>query len=986
MTEAADPPCCYARPVELLVLGPLELQVDGVPIPIRRGRPRRLFLSLLLRSGQPAAADTLIDELWGDDIPKNASNALQILVSYLRKTLACVPGGPTIETVNGGYRLDVGEAFVDLRRFEQIVSASANLAPTERLAALDRALGLWRGAPLPEVSFEDFAQGDIARIDELRLEALEARCDALLELGRHQDVVGSLRQLVVEEPMRERFHVQLALALYRSGRQTDALRAIDAARDVLLEELGLDPGPELRALEQSILEHDPALAAPPHVPAEDHEHAPRRRAVREESARPNVPAHDTVGRDEAIEKLRRLVADRRLVTLTGPGGTGKTRLAAEVTASAATAWWADLSPVTDPAGVLRSLSAATGAPMGSDDDLADGLLDHLSERDGILVIDTCEHVLDGVRHYVERILARTNVTVVATSRQPLRLRDELAWPVPPLGLPDPQNLTVDHVTHSGAAELFRRRAVSVNPDFAITDRNAADVGRICLLLDGLPLALELAAGHAGVLTPASIVRLLDDRLRILVSDGHGRQQTLRATIEWSYNRLDVDERTFLDRLAVFAGDFSLEAAIAVAGPDLEGDGLATLLALANQSLVSATGDDRFRLLDTISAFVRERLEAGEEVQARTRHAQWYRAFAEEANRHLRGADAAGWMDEVRAELPNLHAALEWSFGDGDSETGASIAASLSWFWSVEGLAAEAGQWLEASRRTVEPDGIVEAWLITGRGMHAASLGDLATAVAECCRGADIFRRHGDRRGEAHSLIYAGIGHWGLGRLDEAAAVQDRAIAAFRDLGDDRGFAIALALRSRTAADLGEPTVADLLDAALPIARRVGDPHVIAQCLEQRSRHALTEGDINLAQELASESLQLHERIGHAEGTVASLHALGLSLVAGGQVDEGANLHHRGLRLSHDLDQPGGFADGLECLAVVADARDDPDRVLRMLAMADAFREQRHIPRPRAREAFLASAREEAIAKLGDDEVRRALAAGRVLDPASVIER
>ena len=981
-----DRPPCYVPHVDLLVLGPLELRVDGASIPIRRGRPRRLFLSLLLRSGRPVGADTLIDELWGEEIPKNASNALQILVSYLRKTLASAPGAPTIDTIGGGYRLAVGDAFVDLHSFEQAVPAAAALAPADRIAALDHALGLWRGTPLPEVSFEDFAQGDIARINELRLTALEARGDAMLELGRHQELLGALRQLVIEEPLRERFHAQLALALYRSGRQADALRAIDTARDVLLDELGLDPGPELRSLQQAILEHDPALAAPPEIASRDRAEAPRRTAVREEPTRPNVPADDTVGRDEAIDKLRRLVADRRLVTLTGPGGTGKTRLAAEVTATAHVAWWADLSPVADAVGVLRSLSAATGAPMGSDDELADGLLDHLSGRDGILVIDTCEHVLDDVRHYVDRILTHTDVTVVATSRRPLRLRDELAWPVPPLRLPDPQNLTVENVTRSDAAELFRRRAVAVNPDFTITDRNAADVARICLLLDGLPLALELAAGHAGVLTPASIVRLLDDRFRLLVSDGHGRQQTLRATIEWSYDRLDADERAFLDRLAIFAGGFSLEAAVAVAGPGLESDGLATLLALANQSLVAVTGDDRFRLLDTIHAFVRDRLDRPQETEARARHAQWFRSFAEEANRHLRGADAAGWMDEVRAELPNLRTALEWSFSDGEAKTGAAIASSLSWFWSVEGLAAEGGQWLEAARAAAEPDGIVEAWLLTGRGMHAASLGDLATAVAECCRGAEIFRRHGDLRGEANALIYAGIGHWGLGKLDEAAALQDRAIAAFRELGDDRGFAISLALRSRTAADLGESTVADLLDAALPIARRVGDPHVIAQCLEQRSRHALTEGDIELARELATESLHLHEGIGHAEGTVASLHALGLALVAAGEVDAAADLHHRGLRLSHELEQPGGFVDGLECLALVASAQNDPARVIRTLAMADAFREQAGIPRPPAREAFLVSARADATAPLEPEELRRAIAAGRAADPASVIQR
>ena len=984
MTKPPEPAIRYDPRVDVLVLGPLELLADGNAVAIRRGRPRRLFLTLLLRAGTAVSSDRLVDELWGDEIPKNAPNALQILISYLRKVLADVPGAPQIETIGGGYRLSIGDAFVDVHHFEEAIASISALGPTERVARLDRALGLWRGTPYAELLYEDVAQGDIARLNELRLDAIEARNDALLEMGRHQEVLTSLRQLVIEEPLRERFHAQLALALYRSGRQADSLRALDNARDLLLEQLGLDPGPELRELQQAILEQAPELAPPPRIDHELPSPANLRPTHAEEVGRRVVPDDDTVGRTDAIHKLRQLARSRRLVTLTGPGGTGKTRLAAEVATSLDRVWWADLSPVQDASGVLRTLSAAVGSPIGTDDDPIEGLLAHLQNEQGVLIIDTCEHVLEVVRALLEQILDRTKTTVLATSRQPLRLRDELAWPVPPLGLPDPNNLTIAGVRESDAAELFRRRATSVAPDFEINERNAADVGRICLMLDGLPLALELAAGHAGVLTPASIVRLLDDRLRILVSEGQGRQQTLRATIEWSYQRLSSTERTFLHRLAVFAGGFSLEAAVTVAGADLLDDGLAVLLALANQSLVSTAGADRFRLLDTIHAFVHERLDARDASEARDRHAQWYRLFAEEANRHLRGSDAVGWMDEVRAELPNLRAALEWSFAGGDSTIGAAIAAALSWFWSVEGLASEATEWLEAARPTVDSGGVLEASLMNGRGLHAATMGDLTTALEECGAAADLYRRHEDDRGEAHALIYMGIALWGLGRYREAADTHDRAVALFRRLGDDRGFAISLALRARTAADLEESTTADLLDAALPIARRVGDPHVVALCLEQRSRCATADGDVDLAWELAAESLTLHEGIGHGEGTVASLHALGRALAAAGKLDEARDLHHRGLRLSHDLDQPGGFADGLECLALVASAGGDHAGAVRLLGLVDAFREQRNLPRPPSRNAPLDAARTSAAQALDPDRFRQASAAGRLLDPSSIL--
>ena len=975
--------------MELMVLGPLELRAGEDVVPVRRGRPRRLLLSLLLRAGEHVSSHTLIDELWDDEIPKNASNALQILVPYLRKTLGGHDDRPRIETVPGGYRLVLDGCFVDAHHFEEVVEGALELDAPSRCAALDGALGLWRGVPYSELSHAEFARGPIVRLEEMRLAALELRNDAMLELGLHRETIGSIRQLVAEHPLRERLRAQLILALYRSGRQADALRAYDEARSTLVDELGLDPGPELQELQRLVLAQDRSLAAPDPPTLVDLRASAAVAGPREpESHWAQILHDDTIGRSDALARLAELLRGRRMLTLTGPGGTGKTRLAAELLRDRSDVWWADLSPVADAEGVARTLAASTGSVLVHGPDGPGQLVEHLAERTGVLVLDTCEHVVDLIRPYVEGLLAGTQVRILATSRQPLRVRDELAWPVPPLGLPDPNDLGAAAVRSSPAAELVRRRAATVAGAFEITDANAADVGRICLQLDGLPLAIELAAGNAAVLSPAATVRLLDDRLRILSSrELSGRQHTLRETIAWSYDRLDPEEMVFLLRLSIFSGGFPLEAAVDVAGHGLRTDALDILLSLADQSLVARFGDERFRLLDTIQAFASERIETQDADRASARHAEWYCDFAQEANRHSRSADGPGWTAEVRLEVQNLRAALEWCFSGGDPALGVRIALSLSWFWAMEGLAAEAEHWLGLAAEVMEgEEGQIEARaaLSSARGLHASSRGDLASSIIASQEAVDLYRSIGSVRGEANALIFLGVALWGSGRLDDAASAHDQAIAVCRETGMDWSLAMALLMRARTAIDRDEEQAADLLAAAISIARRSGDRHIVAMCLEQRARFAVNEGDAELALALAAESVELHEQLGHAEGTAASLHALGLALTAIGRVDEAAEAHVRGLTISLELDHPGGVADGMESLAVAASARAEHAKAIRLLAAADAYRADRAVPRPRSRRRSLAAVCEEAALVLADDEIRRATAAGQLLDPRTLV--
>lgn len=964
--------------VDIRILGPLELSVDGRPIALRRGRPRKLLLALVLHADERVASDTLIDWLWGERVPQDAANALQTLVSYLRKTLAPVEA-LSIETADGGYRLTLDPGYVDATRFDRRLDELADTDdPAERLAVTGAALELWRGAPLAELTFDSFAQGDIARLDERRLSAIEARGDALLALGRHREVVAQLQQQVVEHPTRERFHAQLMLALYRSGRQADALRAFEVARKALVDELGVDPGPELQALEQQVLLQSPELDAP--EPSDRDALAPSPRVtaasdarVAEEPATAEralpVALTELIGRDADVDRLRALLDDHRLVTLTGPGGAGKTRLALEVMhdAAATTTWWIDLSAVGTHEQLMAAVAATTGAPTQPDDD-GESIIAFLGPRRGTLVLDTCEHLTDALRHLIERLLPRCpQVTVLATSRQPLRVPSETVWPVAPLALPAPGAVTAADASRSPAVQLFAARAGEARPGFAVTDDNAAAVVRICELLDGLPLALELAAVHAGVLTPAKIAGLLGDRLRVLVDgDRDGRQHGLRATIDWSYELLDPEEALFLDRLAAFAGSFSVEAALAVAGAGLDRDPLEILLALARQSLLAPAEDDRFRLLDTLHAYAADRLrERGPEAGAAAdRHLVWYADFAIEADRQLRNTDARGWLPELRAELPNLRAAIEHGFGAGDRAVGVRLASALAWFWAIEGLYAEAADWLAAARAAVAPDTLLEAHLLAGSGMHLASLGQLRGAAELSRRAVDLYEKLGRNRSVAHSLIYLGVAHWGLGEYDEAARVHDLAIARFRELGDDWGLAICLVLRARTAIDRGDADTGELLAAATAVATRVGDRQVLGLCAEQTARQAARDGDFDRARAQARECLALNGGMGYAEGVVSALLAFAYVELMAGSPDVAEPLG-RALPLALELDHPGAIAEALEYLALSACRAHRLEQAATCLGAGDAMRARAALARPVT------------VTQL-TDEVRAALDA---LDPA-----
>ncbi len=550
----------YPRwPVEFGILGPLEVRCGSDVVPIRRGLPRTILMALVVRHGHTVPSEFLIDVLWGEDLPRNPANALQIQVSYLRKTLgAADPGGSTVvETRAGGYALLIGAEQIDAYRFE---AASRMFAPlhavrsaTELHSALDdvdRALALWRGDALEDVADMEFAGGEIARLDELRWLATERRNDLLLRLGRHGDTLGKLSELVRQMPLRERFHEQLVVALYRSGRQSDALRAFGQARRTLVEELGIEPGAALRDLERAILDQDTALdwVAPdeptPAIVTAVEPSPPLRRG----SGRLPVPVSALVGREEQIGRLEHLLERNRALTLTGPAGAGKTRLAIEVAVRhQQQSCYVDFGPIDDPGLVAPTVAVAAGVAIAPGDDPVAAIAEALATRDLLVVLDTCEHVVAAAAQVASAVLRTApGVRMIATSRRPLGVSGEVAWPVPRLDLPPPDAAGAGEITSHAAVALFIERATAVVPDLEITDAVAADIAAVCIALDGMPLAIELAAARTDVLSPAAIRMRLADRFRLLVdggSDVAARQQTLRAAVDWSFELLCVPQRS-----------------------------------------------------------------------------------------------------------------------------------------------------------------------------------------------------------------------------------------------------------------------------------------------------------------------------------------------------------------------------------------------------------------------------------------------------------
>ncbi|HEY1540736.1 MAG TPA: BTAD domain-containing putative transcriptional regulator [Solirubrobacteraceae bacterium] len=703
--------------MRIAILGPLEVENGDGPAQVGGGRLRALLTRLTLDAGRVVSATALAEAVWDDEQPADELHALQSLVSRLRRSLG---DGALVAQASGGYRLALDPEHVDALRFERLAAAGAaalRVGEHERATAtLREALALWRGPALAGLAGERrFAATAAARLDDLRLTAVADRVDADLALGRAAGLVPELEQLVASNPLHERLAAQLVAALYAAGRQSDALAAYERVRARLDEELGVTPSRYLLDAHMAVLRGD----EPEHAPASGSRPAPVAGARVPTPARPprrsNLRAALTsfVGREAERERIGGLLAAHRLVTLVGPGGAGKTRLASELAASrvadvAGGVWLVELAPLSDGDDLVPALLAvlgsreaklleysAAGTPAGARDGF-ERVTDALELRDTLLIMDNCEHLVASAAALVARLLAHCpRLRVLATSREPLGIDGEHLAIVPPLGLPDQGQDPATALQHP-AVQLFADRAAAASAGFAIDDDTVGSVIEICRRLDGLPLAIELAAARLRSLPVAQIAARLDDRFRLLTGGSRTaleRQRTLRAVVDWSWGLLTEPERLLAQRIAVFPAGVTPQTASAVcAGDGVERDDVLDLLgALVDRSLLvlAASSSEldpvtpRYRMLETLREYGIERLgEQGDLGRMRTAHAHYFADLVDEADSHLRGSDQVRWYQRLTAERDNVHAALRWICDEGDARRALHMAVSLGWFWTL----------------------------------------------------------------------------------------------------------------------------------------------------------------------------------------------------------------------------------------------------------------------------------------------------------------
>jgi predicted ATPase/DNA-binding SARP family transcriptional activator len=860
------------------LLGPLTVSSDGTQIALGGQKRRALLAVLLLEANSVVSRDRLIDALWGENPPETARNTIQVYISQLRKFL---PEG-ALETAPPGYRLVIEADSVDLFEFMRLSEEGRTALDagdaTGGANTLRAALALWRGAALADLAWEPFAQAEIVRLEELRLAALEDRIDADLALGRHGQLVGELEQLVGEHPLRERFRAQLMLALYRSGRQADALAVYQRARRALVDELGIEPSESLKQLERAILAHDPSLS--PNVP---------------QSAPPSprqVPTPPTplLGREQELAVLADVVRDMdaRLVTLTGIGGIGKTRLALELVRRLAPEFQHGTAVVTlatlrEPALVARTiLEALAIREVGADPE--EVLIEELKGTELLLLVDNFEQVLPAAGSIARLLDGSPGLKVIVTSRAPLRIAAEREFPVPPLA-------------EDEAAELFIARAQAADPSFALSERNAGAVAEICARLEGLPLAIELAAARTKLLPPVALLSRLGNRLELLTGgrrDAPQHQQTLRMTLDWSYDLLEPEAQRLFERLGVFAGGCTLPSAEAVCGGD--GSVLEGLAALVDESLVrqreTDAGEARFSMLAIVREYALERLSrSGDGDLTRRRHLEHFVSLAEEAEPKLADREQIAWFDRLEDEHDNLRAALAFALDSDDPSSALRLAVGVRRFWQIHGYLVEGREALESAlAATPSVPSELRANALNMSGILAGEQGEFDAARVSFKAALEDAHAAGATRVISSALVNLGNLAFFSGELDAARDLYKESIDYFASLDDLRGQALAkenVGLMALTADDV--PEAVTWLTDALELAREVGDDREIGAASRSLAAAMVELGDSARATSLLAESLVLARELAEPHGIAVCLDTFAGLAATAGEVDRAATL-------------------------------------------------------------------------------------------------
>lgn len=833
------------------VLGSLQAEKQGRPVHLGGPKQRTLVATLLAHHGHSVTTDRLIDVLWGDDPPVTAIKTLQKYVSELRKKV-----GGALVTHPGGYSIEVGDDQVDAKRFETLLaSAGKETRVGERIELLEQALGLWRGDPYPELE-SPTGIAEQTRLSELRLSAVEDLMQARLDLGEHDRLVGPLEVLVSEHPLRERLWGQLMLALYQSGRQSEALRTYQRLRRLLGKELGIEPSREIQELENRILVQDPDLS--PGTPG---------------TARTNLrPALTSfIGRGTESQEISELLASARLVTLIGPAGSGKTRLAAEIVRGRIEdfpdgVWLVDLAPLTSPDQVADAIVAPLGVGGQAERSTEAVLKDYLPGRRLLLLVDNCEHLVAKVGTLITELLQiDPDLTVLATSRERLGVPGEVIFDVPPLPYPE----EAEDIERYDAVRLFLDRAQATDPHFRLTATNAASVAEVCRRLDGIPLALELAAARVRSIPPSQLTRYIDQRFGVLTSPLRAvqpRHQSLQAAVDWSYQLLDPEEQVLFRRLSVFRGGFALETAGEVCGFDpLSRDQVTRILPeLVDRSLVTVDQahehQTRYKLLETLREYGRDIMDAAEATALRDSHAACFCDLSEREASRMRGPAQPDAIRRLSVEHDNLRTALRWA-STHHPEMAVRLAIALADYWDSVGPRAEGHEWL--ARAVVLSDSVA-AELRTEARLAACELFSSAHASHSRRYAEEALaeaRRIGDELGEARALRAL---CWALvldEQPEEAAMYGRQALRILERYGDR--WEIGLCLERIAEAEYPDPeqAIADLKQ-SVNLYREVGDRNRESAALRKLANFISQGGDAGTAAEYAAEAVAICEEVGN----------------------------------------------------------------------------------------------------------------------------
>jgi predicted ATPase/DNA-binding SARP family transcriptional activator/DNA-binding CsgD family transcriptional regulator len=988
--------------IRIRLLGGFQVAVGARTIEEDAWRLRKaasLVKLLALAPNHRLHREQVMEALWPDLGKSGASNNLRGAIHDARKTLTSDPTAGSHYLATRGESLVLspqGVLWVDVDAFEEAARAAHH---SREPAAYGAALDLYAGGLLPSDRYEEWAEEHRRRLRETYLSLLLGLARLHKERVDYDSAIEALRRVVAEESTREEAHAGLMRLYALSGSKGEALAQYEWLEEVLLKELGTEPAASSRALKEEI-------AAGRLPPKESRPFG----SLPEETlgaGRHNLPAARTsfVGREREMVEVKRELAMTRLLTLTGAGGSGKTRLALEVArdlvwASLDGVWLAELAPLSDSGLVPQAVAGALGVKEQPGRPLTDTLAEGLHAKEMLLLLDNCEHLIDAAAHVVDVLLdSCPGLRVLATSREALGVAGEVRWNVPALSVPDLRySPTVAEIDGTEAVRLFAERARQRDPTFTLGPENARTVAEICERLEGMPLAIELAAARVGTLAVEQISERLEDALKLLTSGSRTeipRQRTLRGALDWSHELLSEGDKKFFGRLSVFAGGWTLEAAEAVgSGEGVEEDDILDLLSgVVEKSLVVAEATEasgvRYRMLEPVRQYAQEKLEeGGEGEEVRLRHARFFLALAEDAEPRLRGSVDVEWFERLEAEHDNIRAALSWALERGVVGLGLRLAGALRMFWEAHGHAGEGRRWLEealakddrasvaARVRALEAVGWLTVWQM-----------DLDQAEAVAQEGIELSAEAGIESSLAASFrTMLGVAATLRGDFERAKELLEESLKLSREANDKVGIVDALLFLGNASVDQGDHDRAkELWEEGIAMCREVGYTVRLPNFLTSLGYTLLLEGDYERAAALNEEAAALFRERGFKGGFQWVLDNLGWAALLQGDHERAETFFVDSLTLCEELGDKLVASKSLEGLACVAGAKGEAERAARLFGAAEVLLEavgRQHPPEEAGlREPYLVAAR----SQLDEASWEAAWAQGRAMSMEQAIE-